>query len=285
MGAFSKLKQNPVMSGIVGLACGFLIYKAVQKYGEMQQEAQDEKYSGGGSATSGDVTLGRFQVQASELQGSKAEVVKRLRDKFKPCAEPKLCEKMVIGETSTLKVYASESCRISKVVVMYVHGGQYVAGSADSYTDVLETFAKETRLPVYALDYSLCPENSLEQALKDTISVYKSLRRNYYVHLVADGCGGNLVLRMGKELLKESLAPESVSMFALVDSYADEPLKTFAENFLVEDVDELKHLEVQDALSQLTQLKCAKYSGSGVTISEMQAASKMILEVESGKKA
>merc|ERR1719189_3463583 len=134
MGAFSKLKQNPVMSGIVGLACGFLIYKAVQKYGEMQEEeAQDEKYSGGGSATSGDVTLGRFQIPASDLQGSKTEVIERLRGKFKACAEPKLCEKMFIGETSTLKVYPSERCRVSKVVLMYVHGGQFVAGSAESY--------------------------------------------------------------------------------------------------------------------------------------------------------
>jgi len=271
-------KDKPVASGVVALVLGYLAYKMIlkEKPGGAQQS--------GGGASGSDVTLGRFQVPASDLtRGSKSEVVQRLRGKFVEAEKPKYCEMMKIGTTPTMKIYASPSKRISKVVILYVHGGQYVAGSSAAYTDVLQCFTKNTKMPVYGLDYSLCPESTIEQALKDCISVYRSLRRNYLVHICADGCGGNLVLRMLREVMKDtsSLAPSSVSLFNLVESYASEPLKSFGEKCLCEDPEDLKALEVHDVLTrELSGLKeWDQYVGtSGVSVAEIQAASKMIIK-------
>jgi len=274
-------KEKPMASGVLAIVLGYLVYKQIMKE-RPGKVSRDVKMSGGGSSSTG-ITVGRFQVPKSDLEGSKSDVVARLRSKFQAGVKPKYCEAMVIGTTPTMKIYQSPSNRISKVVILYVHGGQYVAGSASAYSDVLQSLTNETKMPVYGLDYSLCPESTVEQALKDAVSVYRSLRRNYLVHVCADGCGANLVLRMLRQCTEESgsLAPLSVSLFNPISSYASEPLKSFAEKCLCDDPEELKDLEVEDVLKrELTGLKeWEQYVGnSGVSASELKSASKMILK-------
>lgn len=274
-------KEKPMASGVLAIVLGYLVYKHILKE-KPGRVSRDVKMSGGGSSNS-DITLGRFQVPQDYFKGSKTDVVEKLRSKFQAGAKPKYCEAMVIGTTPTMKVYQSPSNRISKVVILYIHGGQYVAGSASAYSDVLQSLTDQTKMPVYGLDYSLCPENTLEQALKDAVSVFRSLRRNYLVHICADGCGANLALRMLRKCTEESgsLAPTSVSLFNPISSYASEPLKTFAEKCLCDDPEELKDLEVGSVLKrELTGLKqWDQYVGnSGVSASELKSASKMILK-------
>jgi len=260
MGA--ELSKNPLLVAGTTVACAGAAYyflsseeKAPEKKAAKPKASESRTYADGGAAkksrkeSSESVPFGRFQVPASILEGKKDLVVSNLRMKFSEVCTPlaKYTEEMIIGTTPTLKVYASPSRRISQSVILYVHGGQFVAGSSAAYADVLSQLTYETKFPVYACDYSLCPESSLEQALKDVISVYKSLRRNYLVHVAADECGANLVLQMLRKLEGEALQPSSVSLFNAILSYASEPLKSFAEKCLSDQPEDLKVLEVSNA--------------------------------------
>jgi len=288
MGA--ELSKNPLLVAGTTLACAGAAYYIFSS--DETQPAPDQKapesnnYSDGGASekprakTSDSVSLGRVQVSTSILEGKKDLVVSKLRLKSNEICTPlaPYTEKMIIGTTPTLKVYASPSRRISKTaVIMYVHGGQFVSGSASAYTDVLMQFTNETKLPIYGCDYSLCPEKSLSQALKDVISVYKSLRRNYLVHIAADECGANLVLQLLRKLEGETLQPTSVSLFNVINSYASEPLKSFAEKCLSDKPEELKALEVRDVKTD------GCFVASKLTYKEISQASKLIIQSTTSK--
>jgi len=288
MGA--ELSKNPLLVAGTTIACAgaaYYIFSSDETLPAQDQKAPESNtYSNGGASqkpraqTSDTVSLGRFQVPASILDGKKDLVVSKLRLKSKEVCTPlaPYKEKMIIGTTPTLKVYASPSRRVSKTaVIMYVHGGQFVSGSAAAYTDVLMQFSNETKLPVYGCDYSLCPEKSLQQALKDVISVYKSLRRNYLVHVAADECGANLALQLLRKLEGETLQPTSVSLFNVIKSYSSEPLKSFAEKCLSDKPEELKALEVGGVKTD----RC--FVASELTYEEISRASKLIVQSTTSK--
>jgi acetyl esterase/lipase len=288
MGA--ELSKNPLLVAGTTIACAgaaYYIFSSDETLPAQDQKAPESNtYSNGGASqkpraqTSDTVSLGRFQVPASILDGKKDLVVSKLRLKSKEVCMPvaPYKEKMIIGTTPTLKVYASPSRRVSKTaVIMYVHGGQFVSGSAAAYTDVLMQFSNETKLPVYGCDYSLCPEKSLQQALKDVISVYKSLRRNYLVHVAADECGANLALQLLRKLEGETLQPTSVSLFNAIKSYSSEPLKSFAEKCLSDKPEELKALEVGGVKTD----RC--FVASELTPEEISRASKLIVQSTTSK--
>src|SRR5882757_6825687 len=46
-------------------------------------------------------------------------------------------------------------------VVLYLHGGGYVAGSARAYRGIASQLAIRTRRPVFVLDYPLAPETTM----------------------------------------------------------------------------------------------------------------------------
>jgi len=288
MGA--ELSKNPLLVAGTTVACAgaaYYIFSSDETSPAPDQKAPESNaYSDGGASkkspakTSDTVSLGRFQVPASILEGKKDIVVSKLRLKASEVCQPlaQYKENMIIGTTPTLKVYASPSRRVSKsAVIMYVHGGQFVSGSASAYTDVLMQFSNETKLPVYGCDYSLCPEKPLQQALKDVISVYKSLRRNYLVHVAADECGANLALQMLRKLEGETLQPTSVSLFNVIKSYSSEPLKSFAEKCLSDKPEELKALEVSDVKTD------GCFVASKCTYVEISQASKFIIQSTTSK--
>eukprot|EP00755_Sulcionema_specki_P015654 Sspe_Gene.59996::Locus_33013_Transcript_1_1_Confidence_1.000_Length_1301::g.59996::m.59996/K14731/mlhB, chnC; epsilon-lactone hydrolase len=60
-------------------------------------------------------------------------------------------------------------------VVLYAHGGGYVAGSPDMYGGFLDVLSRLTGRRVVALDYRLAPENTIPDAVDDMVAVYRHL--------------------------------------------------------------------------------------------------------------
>lgn len=85
-----------------------------------------------------------------------------------------------------------------EAVVLYVHGGAFVAGSCLSSRCMSVNLAKATDLPVLSINYRLAPEYPFPAALEDVTTAYRWLLtsgvRPQELIMVGDSAGGNLVL-------------------------------------------------------------------------------------------
>ena len=80
--------------------------------------------------------------------------------------------------------------------ILYFHGGGYIAGSPETHQNLLSSIAEKSKLKVYAIDYSLAPENPFPSALNDAVESFKCLLRMGYksqnIFIGGDSAGGNL---------------------------------------------------------------------------------------------
>ncbi|MGW1737522.1 alpha/beta hydrolase [Nocardia sp. NPDC001965] len=81
-------------------------------------------------------------------------------------------------------------------VILYVHGGGFVAGSAAGYRGVAARLSTATRLPVFTLDYRLAPEHPYPAAPRDVDAAFRWLIAQGYrpdrVVIAGDSAGGFL---------------------------------------------------------------------------------------------
>src|SRR5450432_3401292 len=81
-------------------------------------------------------------------------------------------------------------------VLLYLHGGGFVAGSAKAYRGLASQLARRTRRPVFVVDYPLAPEATVPAAPDAVMAAYEWLRGNgtQRVAFVGDSAGGGLCL-------------------------------------------------------------------------------------------
>ncbi len=60
-------------------------------------------------------------------------------------------------------------------VLLYLHGGGYVAGSCKFYRDLASRLSRSTGLRVLVIEYRLAPEHSFPAALEDALAAYRWL--------------------------------------------------------------------------------------------------------------
>jgi epsilon-lactone hydrolase len=81
--------------------------------------------------------------------------------------------------------------------ILYVHGGGFIQGSADSYVHLTMKIAKETNATVIAVDYRLAPQFQYPTAELDCLAAYKWLAERVdpkNIFIAGDSAGGNLVI-------------------------------------------------------------------------------------------
>lgn len=85
-------------------------------------------------------------------------------------------------------------------LLVYFHGGGYVAGSPRSHRDFAARMSKAAGLPVLLVDYRLAPEHRWPAQLDDAVSVYEALLADGIAPLQlavgGDSAGGHLTLAL-----------------------------------------------------------------------------------------
>lgn len=83
-------------------------------------------------------------------------------------------------------------------IILYVHGGGYVAGSCNDHRGFVSKFAKYTGVTCLTYEYRLAPENPHPAALEDSVKVFQWLLDSGYAHdnivIAGESAGGGLTL-------------------------------------------------------------------------------------------
>ena len=111
-----------------------------------------------------------------------------------------LDHKMVVeGREIPVRIFLPKESQIVKMLIFF-HGGGWVTGDIDSYTNVCRNMANVTEHIVVSVDYRLAPENPFPRGLEDcyyvTKEIFKRSRllncRKDDITLRGDSAGGNL---------------------------------------------------------------------------------------------
>ena len=77
--------------------------------------------------------------------------------------------------------------------LIYLHGGGFVAGSVDSYSNLCDKLAHELKAKVISIEYNLAPEVKFPQSLKEIYCVcQKIVHQEANVAIMGDSAGANL---------------------------------------------------------------------------------------------
>jgi monoterpene epsilon-lactone hydrolase len=86
----------------------------------------------------------------------------------------------------------------SDVVILYLHGGGYVLGTAQAYRHLAGQIATRANANAFVPDYRLAPEYLFPAAVDDALAVYRGLvaAGAYSIAIVGDSAGGGLALAL-----------------------------------------------------------------------------------------
>ena len=83
-----------------------------------------------------------------------------------------------------------------KSLIVHIHGGGFVSGSAGSSRPFTSLLAKTANMRVYSLDYRLAPEHTFPACVNDCFNQYSALVAKYpdkKIALIGESAGGTLV--------------------------------------------------------------------------------------------
>ncbi|NLG05156.1 MAG: alpha/beta hydrolase [Clostridia bacterium] len=108
-------------------------------------------------------------------------------------------EEIQIGDISAEWTRLRHSHRYQPVI-LYCHGGGYVAGSKKYARSVISKLVEATSMPTLSFDYRLAPEHPFPAAIEDVVSVWDYLTYQGYgaenIIVAGDSAGGNLALEL-----------------------------------------------------------------------------------------
>ncbi len=95
-----------------------------------------------------------------------------------------------------------------KQIIMYIHGGGYVAGSINSHKDLASRIAQACEAKTLIFNYRLAPEHPFPAGIEDVRATYQWLTNTYpngyKISIVADSAGAGLALCLLSLLLKKA---------------------------------------------------------------------------------
>jgi epsilon-lactone hydrolase len=99
-------------------------------------------------------------------------------------------------------------------VILYLHGGAYVIGSAKGYAPVAAGLAAATGFDLFIPDYRLAPEHPYPAATDDVLSCYETLlhQKGVHVTVAGDSAGGGLVMSLLLNARKRGLPQPSCAV-------------------------------------------------------------------------
>lgn len=118
---------------------------------------------------------------------------------------------------------ASSSERVERILV-YLHGGGYVVGSARGYKATLATLSVMSRARVIGVEYRLAPEHVFPAAHDDCLAVTRQVLASSLVPVVmaGDSAGGAMCLDVLAQLHEQHQSGDrSVAACALISPWVD----------------------------------------------------------------
>lgn len=116
---------------------------------------------------------------------------------------------------SKYEIQDNSKCR----VILYLHGGAYIAGSPMTHRQITSRLAKYNKARVLAIDYRQAPEHKWPAPQKDAITAYKWLLEEGYlpenIAFAGDSAGGNLCVTTTIMLREQNLPlPCSIALLS-----------------------------------------------------------------------
>ena len=93
-----------------------------------------------------------------------------------------------------------------KEIVIFFHGGGWISGSVDSYTNILTNLSESINRIIVAVDYRLAPEYKFPCGFNDCYDITKLIAKEVgykRIVLMGDSAGGNLAASISQKLKDE----------------------------------------------------------------------------------
>jgi epsilon-lactone hydrolase len=152
-----------------------------------------------------------FSLPVEVLRAGFEEVMRHV-----PVADHIRKTPMTVGGVGALDVVAEGST--STDVILYLHGGGYMIGSAESSMPLAGEFAQRTGAKVVVLDYRLAPENPFPAAVDDARAAYQGLLfqgvEPKNIALAGESAGGGLAVAAALAL-RDAGVPLPASILAM----------------------------------------------------------------------
>jgi monoterpene epsilon-lactone hydrolase len=101
-------------------------------------------------------------------------------------------------------------------VILYLHGGGYIVGSAEGYRDIAWRLAELAKCRVLFVDYRLAPEHPFPAAVEDATEAYRWLLEQGFdpkqIALCGDSAGGGLSIATAVNLKNLGLPQPACAM-------------------------------------------------------------------------
>lgn len=105
-----------------------------------------------------------------------------------------------------------------KQVILYLHGGGYIAGSVTSHGPMVARLSQLSGMEVAMVDYRLAPTHPFPAAFEDAVAGWDHLRALGYapadIILAGDSAGGGLALALLAYVLERGERPRGVVAFS-----------------------------------------------------------------------
>lgn len=145
------------------------------------------------------------------------------------------------GREIPVRVFLPKQSETVKVLIFF-HGGGWVTGDIDSYTNVCRHMSNTTKHTVVSVDYRLAPENPFPKGVEDCYYITKEIFnqpellncKKEDITLIGDSAGGNLaavVSLMGRD--REEFYPKKQILIYPATNYDhsdDSPYPSVHEN-------------------------------------------------------
>ena len=87
-------------------------------------------------------------------------------------------------------------------VILYLHGGAYILGSAKAYRNFAGQIASHAGVAAFVVDYRLAPEHTFPAAVDDSLAAFQGLSHDFVnIAVVGDSAGGGLALALAESKL------------------------------------------------------------------------------------
>lgn len=152
-------------------------------------------------------------------------------------------KEVVVGDYQIpVRIFYPENKKESMSILLFFHGGGWVAGNIDSYTNVCVNLSKATSNVVVSVDYRLAPEYQFPVAIEDC---YKAAKEVFFhkdafnissdkITLIGDSAGGNIaaVVSMMARDRKEFMPKKQILIYPATynDHSENSPFKSVIEN-------------------------------------------------------